>query len=131
MKTRKAKDRSIYNNVIQQFMEMINTIKLYHWKTHSFPEHKNTDELHSSLNEHVDRFVEVMLGKYGGRIQKKDFQFKCVNYSSTEEFRRYIQKKVQYLNSFNVLFKDQSDLLNIRDEMVADLNKFFYLLSFI
>jgi hypothetical protein len=44
----------------------------------------------TNLSEHVDKFVEVMLGKYGGRIEKKKFFFKCVNYSSTNEFKKYI-----------------------------------------
>ena len=126
MKTRKNKDSTI----IQHFMEMINTIKLYHWKTHSFPEHKNTDELHKSFSDHVDKFVEVMLGRYGGRINKKEFQFKCVNYSSSKEFKKYIDKTIDYLTTFNYIFKNESDLLNIRDEMVADLNQFKYLLTF-
>uniref|UniRef100_A0A6C0HS12 Uncharacterized protein n=1 Tax=viral metagenome TaxID=1070528 RepID=A0A6C0HS12_9ZZZZ len=126
MSTRKNKDSSI----IQHFMEMINTIKLYHWKTYSFPEHKNTDELHKTLSEHVDKFVEVLLGKHGGRINKKEFQFKCVNYSSSKEFKKYIEKTLFYLSTFNHTFKNDSDLLNIRDEMVADLNQFLYLLSF-
>lgn len=125
MRTRKNN-----KNVIQHFMEMINTIKLYHWKTYSFPEHKNTDELHKSLSEHVDKFVEVMLGKYGGRIEKKEFSFQCVNYSSTNEFKKYITKCIFYLSSFDNMFKNASELLNIRDEMVADLNQFMYLLSF-
>lgn len=126
MKTRKNKK----SDIIQHFMEIINTIKLYHWKTHSFPEHKNTDELHKSLNEHVDKFVEVMLGKYGGRIDKKEFSFKCPNYSSTNELKKYIHKTLFYLSTFTHTFKNESDLLNIRDEMVADLNQFLYLLSF-
>ena len=127
MKTRKNKDYSI---IVQHFMEMINTIKLYHWKTYSFPEHKNTDQLYSSLSEHVDKFVEVMLGKYGGRINKKGFQFKCTNYSSSKEFKKYIENILLYLTTFNYTFRNDSDLLNIRDEMVADLNQFRYLLTF-
>jgi hypothetical protein len=124
MKTRKNN-----GNCVQQLLELLNTIKLFHWKTHSFPEHKNTDELYSTLNENIDRFVEVMLGKYGGRIDR-EFTFKCKNFSSTAELKKYIQKKINYLITFNQLFKGESDLLNIRDEMVAELNKFFYLLSF-
>ncbi len=42
---------------------MLNTIKLYHWKTTSYSEHKATDELHERLSGHIDTFVEVLLGK--------------------------------------------------------------------
>jgi len=44
-------------------------VKLFHWKTHSFATHKATDELYASLNEHMDTFIEVLLGKTGSRIQ--------------------------------------------------------------
>jgi hypothetical protein len=71
-----------------------------------------------------------MLGKYGGRIEKKVFSFQCVNYSSTNEFKKYLDKCLFYLSSFDNMFKNASELLNIRDEMVADLNQFMYLLSF-
>lgn len=126
MSTRK---NNKYSSIIQHFMEIINTIKLYHWKTYSFPEHKSTDELYESLSGHIDKFVEVMLGRYGGRINKKEFSFKCKN-SSESEFKRYIDNTLFYLATFNQTFKNDSDLLNIRDEMVADLNQFKYLLTF-
>ena len=48
------------------FMGMLNTVKLYHWKTFSFATHKATDELYEDLNKYVDEFVEVMLGYHGG-----------------------------------------------------------------
>ena len=46
-----------------KFMEMLMMVKLYHWKTHSFATHKATDELYAKLNEHIDTFIEVLLGK--------------------------------------------------------------------
>ena len=50
------------------FLEMLMMVKLFHWKTHSFATHKATDELYESLNEHIDKFIEVLLGKTGSRI---------------------------------------------------------------
>ena len=50
------------------FFEMIMMVKLFHWKTHSYATHKATDELYESLNEHIDEFIEVLLGKTGSRI---------------------------------------------------------------
>ena len=45
------------------FLEMLLMIKLYHWKTTSYATHKATDELYSKLNENIDSFIEVLLGK--------------------------------------------------------------------
>jgi len=125
-------DEKYYNHIVHQFMELLVTVKLYHWKTKSFPEHKNTDELYSNLNEHIDTFVEVMLGKRSGvRIQQPLFHINAYNYSSIKDLKSYIERMKKELIEMNMFFKQEdSDLLNIRDEILGDLNKFTYLLSF-
>ena len=50
------------------FFEMLLMVKLFHWKTHSYATHKATDELYSKLNEDIDKFIEILLGKTGSRI---------------------------------------------------------------
>lgn len=55
--------------MVKVFLEVLNMVKLYHWKTHSFAQHKATDDLYSKLNDHMDRFVEVLLGKDASRIK--------------------------------------------------------------
>jgi DNA-binding ferritin-like protein len=112
------------------FLELLNIIKLYHWKTKSFPEHKNTDELYSSLNEKIDKFVEVLLGRMSTRPQKSMFRINVHNFSSKEELKKYLSKVKKELIRMNSLFKNDSDLLNLRDEIMADIHKFEYLLTF-
>ena len=51
------------SRMIKMFFEILHTIKLYHWKTKSYSQHKATDELHEKLSEQTDRFVEVLMGK--------------------------------------------------------------------
>ena len=55
-------------SIIVKFLETLNLVKLYHWKTRSYAIHKATDELYTKLNLHIDSFVEVLLGKQGNRI---------------------------------------------------------------
>ena len=88
MKTRR--NRKV--DVVQRFIELLNVIKLYHWKTKSFPEHKNTDELYSSLNEHIDHFVEVMIGITSKRPSQPIYHINAYNFSSTEELKKYLVK---------------------------------------
>jgi DNA-binding ferritin-like protein len=127
MKTRKNRN---VNNVVQIFIELLNVIKLYHWKTKSFPQHKSTDELYASLNERIDTFIEVLLGKLGTRPQQSVFRINAYNFSSEKELLNYLAKIKKELLRMNTLFKTDSDLLNIRDEIMADIHKFEYLLSF-
>ena len=42
------------NEMVLKFIEILNIVKIYHWKTFSYPEHKATDELYESLNGRVD-----------------------------------------------------------------------------
>jgi len=117
------------------FFEMLLLIKLFHWKTYSYATHKATDDLYSKFNEHMDKFIEVLLGKTGMRIDlinKRQINLYDLNnpgqlINKINEFKRYLVD----LNS-NKAMKVMSnyDLLTIRDEILADMNQFLYLLSF-
>ena len=51
------------SHIVKVFLEMLNMVKLYHWKTLSYSQHKATDELFEKLNKNIDRFIEVLIGK--------------------------------------------------------------------
>jgi DNA-binding ferritin-like protein len=111
---------------------MLNVIKLYHWKTHSFAKHKATDELYSQLNDHIDKFVEVFLGKDESRIHQWNQTVIIPQYSRIKEFKNKIYEFREFLINLNnhLDSKRDSDLLNIRDEILGDINQFLYLLTF-
>ena len=121
--------------VIPKFLEMINTIKIYHWKTTSFSTHKATDELFASLNTKTDDFVEAMLGK--SEINRNSVlmfpSVKIEMFSSNAECRKLVEGYKRFLidlpknKNFNTM--TNVDLLAIRDEIVAVLNQFLYLLT--
>lgn len=119
-------------HIVRVLLEMLNIVKLYHWKTHSHPEHVATDELYARLNEHIDKFVEVYLGKDGSRIQKWNDTLSVVQYNRKKEFKSKMLYYREFLQDMNLCLdsKKDMDLLNIRDEILADLNQFFYLLTF-
>jgi DNA-binding ferritin-like protein len=111
---------------------MLNTVKLYHWKTHSFSQHKATDELYERLNGHVDTFVEVLLGKDQSRIQMVEKNVELIDSSTTSNFQSRVFEYREFLTDMNIYFDEHrdSDLLNIRDEILGDINQFLYLLTF-
>jgi len=118
-------------NIVKMFLEMIHMVKLYHWKTKSFSEHKATDELHGRLSEHVDKFVEVLLGKDQSRVQMMTDKMDVLDMDNIKEFKDKIFKYRDFLMDMNIYFdtRRDSDLLNIRDEILGDLNQFLYLLT--
>jgi len=119
--------------VVIKFLEILNTIKLFHWKTYSYSTHKATDELYGKLNENIDKFVEVLLGKTGGRINlSKIHHISLKSYSTSEEIRKELNSFKSFLVNLENYDKTMTntDLFNIRDEIMADINQFLYLLSF-
>lgn len=117
------------------FLEMIMMIKLFHWNTHSYATHKATDELHEKLNSHVDRFMEVLFGKTGKRTdltnKKNILLFDLTNNAQLINKINLFKDYLVNLNSNKALnILGNYDLLTIRDEILADLNQFLYLLTF-
>jgi hypothetical protein len=97
--------------------------------------HKATDELYSKINDNVDTFVEVLLGKCGNRVHLghvKHISLKDFNH--VEEFKREMENFKSYLIGLNsnkgLQLMSNSDLYNIRDELLANVNQFLYLLTF-
>lgn len=124
------------SNVVCKFLEMLNTIKVYHWKTYSYATHKATDELYASLGGNIDKFVEVLLGKAQNRIKLGTKNIPVKDMNSPQEFKREIESYKSYLvglsnnKALGAGGMTNTDLLNIRDEILGDLNQFLYLFTF-
>ena len=117
------------------FLEILLMVKLFHWKTTSFATHKATDELYTKLNENIDSFIEVLLGKSGSRTDlMKNKNIKLVDLSSQESLKKQIESFKGYLVGLNdnkaMKQMTNTDLFNIRDTILGDLNQFLYLLTF-
>lgn len=117
--------------ITMMFLQMLNTVKLYHWKTTSYAQHKATDELYGNLNENIDTFVEMMLGKTGGRVNLTGHRnLPLLDYTNLSDFEREINRYKHYLMNMKLDSHSNSDILNVRDEILGNLNQFSYLLTF-
>lgn len=127
------------------FLELLNTIKIYHWSTLSYPTHKATDELHTKMSELVDSFIEIYIGHCsrgkGGRGAGAGsgvpvFRFKsenaaCIKFcecKSLETFCKVLDDNIVQLEGLTDRLNGYTDLVNIRDEMVGALAQALYLL---
>lgn len=120
--------------IVVMFLQMLNTVKLYHWKTYNYSQHKATDQLYEELNDNIDTFVETMLGKTGDRVnltQQKTIPL--LDYTNLNDFKKEVQKYKDFLINMNedagINIYNNSDLLNIRDEILGNLNQFTYLFT--
>ena len=117
------------------FFEILLMVKLFHWKTKNYAAHKASDKLYKQLNDIFDTFIEVLLGKSGVRtdlIYKKSIRL--IDLNSAESFKREIDSFKSYLIGLNdnkaMKLMSNTDLYNIRDTILGDLNQFLYLLTF-
>lgn len=132
-KTKYVKDKykDFKKEITVKFFEMLLTIKLFHWRTYSYGTHKATDELYEKFNEHMDKFIEVLIGKNERRIDLRETKtIKMNDLTTSDALRNKINTFIKYLMSLDKK-KLGSDLYNIRDDIVTDLNQFLYSLSFL
>jgi DNA-binding ferritin-like protein len=129
---KKKSKRTTNSHIVRIFLEVLNMVKLYHWKTKSYAQHKATDELYERLNENIDKFIEVLLGKEETRIKMMEKKIDLIDPSNLRDMKARVYEYRVFLIDFNNVFDDKrdSDLLSIRDDILADINQFLYLLSF-
>jgi hypothetical protein len=97
----------------------------------NYPRHIATDDLVTKLDTNIDQFVEVYIGKYGRpKLTGKTSSIYLRNHSDTEAIKM-IQEAIDWMTNdlTSKLKKTDTDLLNIRDTIVADLNQTLYLFT--
>ena len=80
-----------------------------------------------------DTFVEVMLGKTGSRVNLTGQKsIPLLDYTNVEDFKKEIERYKAFLTGMNnaASLNANTDLINIRDELLSNLNQFTYLLTF-
>lgn len=117
-------------NIIKIFFHMSTNIKLYHWQTTSYAQHKATDDLLTSILPLIDTFIEVYMGRYQRPKFSNDFNI-LVEELTTDSLIRLINEYISFLKKDvpTYLKSSDTDILNIRDEMLANFNKTLYLLT--
>ena len=128
---------------ILSFLELLNTIKIYHWSTLSYPTHKATDELHDKMSELVDSFIEIYIGHCsrggaggaggaGGPVFRfktgRDASIAFCECKSLPAFCKVLDDNIIHLEGLTKSLDGYTDLVNIRDEMVGALAQTLYLL---
>jgi hypothetical protein len=117
--------QSNINKLVNFFFTLELNLKIYHWNTTSYPRHKASDDLGGKILELVDKFVEIFIGRYKVKpdIERVKIESAFTTDNGSEEL---LNKSIRFLEEMNIYIKD-SDLLNIRDEMLGEINKTLYL----
>ena len=113
------------------FLNMRNQIKLYHWQTHSYPRHKATDAVVDALDGSIDKYVEIYMGTYTRPKLGSSTNTIRLQNMSEGSIVKFIKKCIAYLQGPLVkhLKPANTDLVNLRDEMLGELNQLLYLFT--
>jgi hypothetical protein len=114
---------------VNYLLGMQQQLRVFHWQTKSYSRHKAFGEAYEDLSDLIDSFVEVHMGKYG-RFVLTD---KTIEVSNLVEVsvKDFIVDSCNYLIGLTGQLSPEkdTDLLNIRDEMLQVFNKLKYLLT--
>lgn len=116
--------------IILKLVQIQTQWRFLHWQTFGDAKHRTYGEIYEGLDDLIDSFSEVMMGKYGRPTFDSEFAIMFQDIAALS-----IQKFMDGITEFFVSLTDQldprydTDLLNLRDEMLAVINKSKYLLT--
>lgn len=120
---------NIHTNV-NFFLTLQAQLKIMHWQTKGYARHKALDETLGELYDLVDTFVEEAMGKYGRFILENETKTITLSNLSELDIKSFANTSIEALNQYNEQFEDiDTNLFNIRDEMIGLFNKLKYLLT--
>jgi DNA-binding ferritin-like protein len=117
-------------NYITNFLTLQNQLRVFHWQTQktpgSFAQHEAFGTAYDELDPLIDDFIEIYQGKKGKLMANGTFNLSLHNLDDSPE--AFIDEFVDYLVNIvpQRLDDADTDLLNIRDEMLAILNQTKY-----
>lgn len=117
--------------IITKLLTLVNQLKIYHWQTKSYSQHIAFEKVYDELSDLIDDYIEIFMGKYGKIKNSSGFNLN-LNDMENSNISSFIEEYCKFFtNDFveNLNEDSDTDLFNIRDEMLAQLNKLKYLLT--
>ncbi len=117
------------SEIVAGLQELQNQVKYFHWQTKSYAQHQALAKVFDSITELIDTFVETLMGKYG-RPSTKGQKFEMFDLEDVN-IEEWTGGVCDLLISFSDVLDDvqDTDLLNLRDEMLQNFNQLKYLLT--
>lgn len=118
------------NTFISIMFHFDKQVKLWHWQTGNFAEHKSLGELYDVVADLTDRFVEVYCGIYEECPSVKQIpSMSLVDYDKDPEkaYKSMVTFLKQIKNKLHTEVRphvtNETDLCNILDEIYAEIHK--------
>jgi len=115
------------SRIIAQLIYLQLQIRIYHWQTKSYARHKAFGKFYDSLGDLLDTFVETYQGIYGRVAFAQSLDLR--NLDETTDIEKILTNAISMLTNEVEDIQAHSDLLNIRDSIVGEMNHLRYLLT--
>ena len=104
-------------------------MKLFHFQTQQYGAHKASDAYIEKYAGTLDKFLEVAQGIYG-KVTLKKYSLAGSSHND-ENIIKHINGMITYWRTkIDDILDNYTDLINIRDELIADADQLKYLLTF-
>ena len=127
-----AKTNNIMNNLNKLAMNFLNhqvILRLYHFQTNIYGAHKASDEYLEKFALIMDKFLEIAQGIYG-KITLKQYTLTGSSHTDVNIIKHLDGMIILLREKINDVLNNNSDLINIRDELVGNVEQLKYLLTF-
>lgn len=114
--------------MIDKLLGLQTQLRVFHWQTASYSEHKALGKAYEALDGLIDTFVETWMGATGQKITA-GFKLTLVDYKNKAASDLLNQAYTFLTGELEESLKGRSELLNIRDEMLAVVQHTRYLLT--
>lgn len=117
---------------LSPLLSFLDQLKVLHWQTFSYAEHKALGKAYDEISELVDMFVETYYGKYGKNYIVANYNLSIDSYSEGLDVKKLVSSRkrdlINYLRN-DLLTSTDQDLKNIVDSIESEINHLQYLLD--
>jgi len=112
--------------IVLFFFELQMNVKMYHWTTESYSNHKTTNKLLEKLSDLIDSFVEKYMGAFSRPVMKIGSNVPIQNMTKTKYIKLLKQAQDYLRGDLEKIISKNTELLNIRDEMLGEIDQALY-----
>jgi len=115
------------DQVVMQLVQMEQQMRIFHWQTKSHARHKAFGKVYSNLGDLIDTFAEAWMGRNGRVRVTGPIELQDIGGDVEGIINGYIDTLISMTDTLDS--QRDTDLLNIRDEILGEFNKLKYLLT--
>ncbi len=113
--------------MVDKLLGLQNQLRMLHWGTNSYAEHKALGKAYEALDPLIDTFIETWMGVNGKELGSPKLDLRPYKPGSANVL---LDQAVDFFtNEMHSVVSGNSDLSNIRDEMLGVVNQTKYLLT--